>query len=970
MSGHPESEYDVAIVGELRFPGGTSTCIAQEIKAQARAGYRTALVPVWSNVQGLLKHFHPEIAQCLNSGLAMLVPPSATITARHLSLHHPNSFETLEAIPKIAAVSKLLIAHQLPSDNSQPYPFYDVGKVLRNFATVFGDGVRWAPVGPEARQGFTDHFPQVPLAEEDWLNVIDVDDWAVQRHPGMGIPVIGRHGRPHPQKWPNLAQDLIDAYPDSPNVKVKILGGAEVPRQILRRIPDNWTVWDYNAIHPKHFLSSIDFFVYFHHPLWTEAFGRTILEAMASGAVAIVPEHFRRLFGDGCLYAQPKDVMGLVQTYFQDPEAYGLQSARGQSFVRQHFGYDLHIRRLGALIGSPSAKPISTNLSPARAKRRVIFMTSNGEGMGHFTRMLALAKRASDDVQPILVTMSPGMHIAKDAGFPVEYIPRLRDDWSWEQLEPFLTKRLAAIVDHYQAKTIIFDGTAPYAGVTMIKQVRDVHLIWMRRALWKAGEGKDLLKHSAAFDLVIEPGEIAGGLDRGLTVALRDQVACVDPIVMCDESELLARADARRALGLNQEGLAVFLLLGSDNANNVGIPARTAAQRLLDRGVQVVMADWLISRNHADLPAGVKRVRHFPNSIYFKAFDFAIAAPGYNTFHELMAFHLPTIFIPMHKNTEDQGLRSHFVAEEGAAINVAPYSDQALERALDAMLDETLRLQIIERCKALWPGNGAKAAVSLVERLMQGESPRSLWGREGAKLEAKGEDGSLEFEHSQRGVGNVNPLFDIRQPKRLTPPRGHLCQSAMAAHMSGGESRILYLLLDHSEETFQSCLDDIVAQQMQSGGFRPIIVTDTDFLGDAYKLGFVCEYIPAVKVHTQYFSRDSWEELVEQRVRNIVETYEPDQVICLDGSASGPGAKASRRILPYIHGVMRTSPGFTRPRTAAAPRIQELKIAPPRGPFSSDMVRYLRDRVRTVGLRETLRRPLQKALRYAGQYLS
>ena len=50
---------------------------------------------------------------------------------------------------------------------------------------------------------------------------------------------------------------------------------------------------------PRKFLEGIDYFVYFHHSQRVEAFGRTIIEAMAAGCVAILPHHFREVFGEG-----------------------------------------------------------------------------------------------------------------------------------------------------------------------------------------------------------------------------------------------------------------------------------------------------------------------------------------------------------------------------------------------------------------------------------------------------------------------------------------------------------------------------------------------------------------------------------------------------------------------------------------------------------------------------------------------
>ena len=69
---------------------------------------------------------------------------------------------------------------------------------------------------------------------------------------------------------------------------------------------------------PREFLAQLDFFVYYHHPAWLEAFGRNILEALASGLPAILPAHFRSLFSDAAIYAEPAEVPSVVNQLYAD----------------------------------------------------------------------------------------------------------------------------------------------------------------------------------------------------------------------------------------------------------------------------------------------------------------------------------------------------------------------------------------------------------------------------------------------------------------------------------------------------------------------------------------------------------------------------------------------------------------------------------------------------------------------------
>ena len=107
------------------------------------------------------------------------------------------------------------------------------------------------------------------------------------------------------------------------------------------------------------------------------------------------------------------------------------------------------------------------------------------------------------------------------------------------------------------------------------------------------------------------------------------------------------------------------------------------------------------------MPDGVVELEAtYPMSRYFAAFDAAVAAAGYNAFHELIHLGVPSLFVPMHRETDDQPARARWAAAAGAGLAVAGPADPHLERELERLLDPASA----RRSRALAELGGANGA--------------------------------------------------------------------------------------------------------------------------------------------------------------------------------------------------------------------------------------------------------------------
>lgn len=722
------ARYDIVLVSDFRFPGGTSASMAQEIRAQAAAGYSTALVQLPTSLLKRPRPINSKIQRCVIEGLADLVVPDTPLDARLLVCRHPVVFTERPVVTlDIVAEHKVMVVNQAPFDATETEPFYDVPAAAAMIRELFGDGFVWTPIGPIVRDAFEQVAQGLDLLDWDWHNILDPEEWEVRRTGFVGDrPVLGRHSRPHYRKWPETREAILAAYPDDPAVEVRVLGGAEVPQRILGRIPDNWTVLPFGATSAARFLADLDFFVYFHHPGLNEAFGRAILEALATGAVVIIPAHFRRLFGDSCRYGEATDVRRIVDELHADPEAFLEQSRRGQAFVREHFSHDTHVRRIASFIGEPEHGTPTPLVRQAKPRTRLLFMTSNGGGLGHITRMLALARRARDDFQPLFFTLSQSFGFVRDQGFPVEFCPSRdyshlsREGWSM-----LFEQRFRAVIETHRPSAVVFDGTNPYPGIGAVHEVYpDIPFVWSRRGMWKPGMGADNLTRVDYFDHVLAPGDFCDEIDGGLTITTADPIPCTDvpPITMLDEDELVPRVDAAAALGLDPGRPAVLVQLADPDGDRLARTLEQVVERLgREEGLQLCVPQS-ITLGRATLERhDLVSPRIYPLSRYLRAFDFAVSATGYNTFHELVAFKVPAIYVPKPETSlDDQDGRARYAEQVGVGLCVERFDAGAFDKALTRMMDPGERARMVAELERRATGNGARQAVAVVEALAAG----------------------------------------------------------------------------------------------------------------------------------------------------------------------------------------------------------------------------------------------------------
>lgn len=358
---------------------------------------------------------------------------------------------------------------------------------------------------------------------------------------------------------------------------------------------------------------------------------------------------------------------------------------------------------------------------------RVLLITSNGAGMGHLTRMLAVALATSRPEHVTIMSMSVALPVVTDQGVRGEYCPSADRGWLvGPRWHAYLADRVVALAQEVGADVIAFDGVAPYRGLALAAQrLPQTAFVWMRRGLWRPGANLRQLEAGSWFDLIIEPGDLAQAADRGGTAG-RGDASIISPVSLLDVIEPLPRDQARAELGLVGEGPTLLITLGSGRLGDVATPGRV----VLETASQ--FPDWQLALTRSaiatqDVPAGADdRIQLvsgvYPLVRYLRAFDAVVSAAGYNAVHEFVTAGVPTLLVPnASTRTDDQVGRAAQLAADGLALSADAADPEGLAAAVRQLLDDSgsgqVRARLTEAVAALAPerrGGGARQAAHLL----------------------------------------------------------------------------------------------------------------------------------------------------------------------------------------------------------------------------------------------------------------
>lgn len=351
--------------------------------------------------------------------------------------------------------------------------------------------------------------------------------------------------------------------------------------------------------------------------------------------------------------------------------------------------------------------------------KRILFMPTNGGGLGHLTRTLAVARRLKQmypNVEIIFFTTSFALHLIAQEGFLAYSFPSMNyfaKDIKEKEIDNAIENQIMSIVKMHNIDTLVFDGVFPYAClVNAIEKLGSLNTIWIQRGMHKSGKSETILKREKYFNLILVPGE--GNLNANLFNNQGKWRHC-PPIIYLKKEELLPREAVLSMWNLDPNKKTVFIQLGEGLGYDVNSLIYKVVKQLKNKeNLQIVLGESIIAQKRYNFDPNIFIIRDYPNSIYFNAFDFAIINSSYNIFHETIYFGVPSIIFPIKETgTDDHFARASIADKLGTGFVFHDFNEMEFDQAVSQLLNPRINKKMRENSKGLFV-NGAQLAAKYI----------------------------------------------------------------------------------------------------------------------------------------------------------------------------------------------------------------------------------------------------------------
>jgi hypothetical protein len=218
-------------------------------------------------------------------------------------------------------------------------------------------------------------------------------------------------------------------------------------------------------------------------------------------------------------------------------------------------------------------------------------------------------------------------------------------------------------------------------------------------------------KHVALYDQVLVPDhpEAAARYDHSREIVPKRKF--VGPVHLFEPHESLTRTEVRERFDV-RPGQRLIYLSGGGGSDSRDFLRNTVVE-LAENGDNFVLVGWgplhqgelLYRRNVVSLTDASSR-------LLFRGVDLALSAAGYNTYQELLAARVPTVFFAQPKGMDRQDERIALGAELGWHLNLDRLDSARACELLERLAEDEVRGSILDSLEERPPARGRWSAAA------------------------------------------------------------------------------------------------------------------------------------------------------------------------------------------------------------------------------------------------------------------
>lgn len=360
---------------------------------------------------------------------------------------------------------------------------------------------------------------------------------------------------------------------------------------------------------------------------------------------------------------------------------------------------------------------------------RVLFYAVNGLGLGHVTRLTAIArqvKRLNPSAKILFITSSeadsiiykegfpavkvPSKNIARESGLEARLHARLIHQATWGVFSAFRPN--VAVVDTFPSGFCYeLDPVLMWKASTFVFVYRQRQLHKSRNKRFQAALGK--------YDLILVPHDKGA---FGVEIPAGVKTTYAGKIIIRSKKELLPHQQVTRQFNLPPDKTSVLITLGGGGQDDIETVINRVLTVFRERpDVHPVVAQGNLLRsldigeNSETGSTATVIKQYYPLCELYNAFDFAVAGCGYNTVNEMLYFNKPAVYLPFERQVDDQFMRAQQLTEDGLGLTADPADPQSINAALDQLLDPAVHGPIKRNLqKKRFRNNARKAARAIL----------------------------------------------------------------------------------------------------------------------------------------------------------------------------------------------------------------------------------------------------------------